>query len=95
MSFQRYDSRSGPDDEEGILKSVEELSHIVRQEQEGGTKKVVLAGFSQGANMSLFIAVTRTDLNISGVVMLSGRMLLPEKLAEVRSLKDFSCDSSD
>ncbi|KAK0472385.1 hypothetical protein IW261DRAFT_1570994 [Armillaria novae-zelandiae] len=32
--------------------------------------------------MSLFVTVTRTDLKISGVVMLSGRMLLPEKLAE-------------
>ncbi|KAK0226902.1 Phospholipase/carboxylesterase/thioesterase [Armillaria nabsnona] len=77
-----YDSRSGPDDEAGILQSVEALSHIVRQEQEGGTKRVVLSGFSQGANMSLFIAVTRPDLKISGVVMLSGRMLLPENLAE-------------
>ncbi|KAK0485545.1 hypothetical protein EDD18DRAFT_699714 [Armillaria luteobubalina] len=27
-----YDSRSGPDDEEGILQSVETLSHLVRQE---------------------------------------------------------------
>ncbi|KAK0472324.1 Phospholipase/carboxylesterase/thioesterase [Armillaria novae-zelandiae] len=70
-----YDSRLGPDDEEGILHSVETLSYIVRQEQEGGTKRV-------GANMSLFVTVTRTDLKISGVVMRSGRMLLPEKLAE-------------
>ncbi|KAK0472399.1 Alpha/Beta hydrolase protein [Armillaria novae-zelandiae] len=77
-----YDSRLRPDDEEGIFQSVETLSHIVRQEQEGGTKRVVLAGFSQGANMSLFVTVTRTDLKISGVVMLIRRMLLPEKLAE-------------
>ncbi|KAK0472356.1 Alpha/Beta hydrolase protein, partial [Armillaria novae-zelandiae] len=67
---QAYDSRLGPDDEEGILQS------------EGGTKRVVLAGFSQGANMSLFVTATRPDLKISGAVMLSGRMLLPEKLAE-------------
>ncbi|KAK0486743.1 Phospholipase/carboxylesterase/thioesterase [Armillaria luteobubalina] len=83
-----YDSRSGPDDEEGILQSVETLSRLVRQEQEDGTQRVVLAGFSQGANMSLFITVTRPDLKISGVVMLSGRMLLPEKLAESMQTSD-------
>ncbi|KAK0189318.1 Phospholipase/carboxylesterase/thioesterase [Armillaria mellea] len=77
-----YDSRFGPDDEDGILQSVEVLSHIVHQEQEGGSNRVVLAGFSQGANLSLFTTVTGADLNISGVVMLSGRMLLPEKLIE-------------
>ncbi|KAK0467646.1 Phospholipase/carboxylesterase/thioesterase [Armillaria novae-zelandiae] len=77
-----YDSRLGPDDKAGILQSVETLSHIVRREQEGGTTRVVLAGFSQGANMSLFVTATRPDLKISGVVMLSGRMLLQGKLAE-------------
>ncbi|KAK0485544.1 hypothetical protein EDD18DRAFT_699894 [Armillaria luteobubalina] len=38
--------------------------------------------------MSLFITATRPDLKISGVVMLSGRMLLPEKLAESMQTSD-------
>ncbi|KAK0442538.1 Phospholipase/carboxylesterase/thioesterase [Desarmillaria tabescens] len=77
-----YDSRLGPDDEEGILESVEPLCNIVRQAQEEGEKRVVLGGFSQGANMSLFIGATKRDLKLSGIVMLSGRMLIPEKLVE-------------
>lgn len=43
-------------------------------------RRVFLMGFSQGAIMSLFVALTRPDL-VAGIVPMSGR-LLPEALAQ-------------
>lgn len=46
-----------------------------------GPEKLVLFGFSQGCMMSLHIAPRRSDA-IAGVVGISGRLLVPERLAE-------------
>ncbi|SJL17986.1 uncharacterized protein ARMOST_21557 [Armillaria ostoyae] len=72
----------GPEDEEGVTQSVKSLSQIVAQEHENGIERVVLGGFSQGACMSLFMGVTLEDLRVAGIVMLSGKMVLPDKLIE-------------
>jgi phospholipase/carboxylesterase len=49
--------------------------------QEGlGADRLVLVGFSQGAMMSLEVAVRR-DEAVAGVVAISGRLLRPEALA--------------
>ncbi len=50
-------------------------------EQEGlGADRLVLVGFSQGAMMSMEVAVRR-DEAVAGVVAISGRLLRPEALA--------------
>ncbi len=59
------------------------LSQIVAQEHENGIGKVQLGGFSQGACMSLFMGVTLEDLRITGIVMLSGKIVLPDKMIEL------------
>ncbi|KAK0486755.1 Phospholipase/carboxylesterase [Armillaria luteobubalina] len=61
-----------PEDEEGV--------HPI--EHENGIERVLLGGFSQGACMSLFMGVTLEDFCIGGIVMLSGRMVLPDKMIE-------------
>ncbi|KAK0477154.1 Phospholipase/carboxylesterase [Armillaria luteobubalina] len=71
-----------PEDEEGVTQSVKSLSLMIDQEHENGIERVLLGGFSQGACMSLFMGVTLEDLHIAGIVMLSGRMVLPDKLIE-------------
>ncbi|KAK0201324.1 Phospholipase/carboxylesterase/thioesterase, partial [Desarmillaria ectypa] len=62
--------------------SVKSLSQIVAQEHENGVESVLLGRFSQGACMSLFMGITLEELRIAGIVMLSGKMILPDKLAE-------------
>ncbi len=47
------------------------------------TLRVFLGGFSQGACMSLLMCITLEDLCISGIMMLSGKMVLPDELIEV------------
>ncbi|KAK0209936.1 Phospholipase/carboxylesterase, partial [Armillaria fumosa] len=71
-----------PEDEEGVTQSVKSLEQIITQEHENGIERVFLGGFSQGACMSLFMGVTLEGLHIAGIVMLSGRMVLPDKLIE-------------
>ncbi|KAK0467373.1 Phospholipase/carboxylesterase/thioesterase [Armillaria novae-zelandiae] len=70
------------EDEEGVTQSAESISQIIAQEHENGIERVLLGGFSQGACMSLFMGVTLEDLRIAGIVMLSGKMVLPDKLIE-------------
>ncbi|KAK0432953.1 Phospholipase/Carboxylesterase-domain-containing protein [Armillaria borealis] len=72
----------GPKDKEGVTQLVKSLLQIVTQEHENGIERVVLSGFSQGACMSLFMGITLEDLCIAGIVMLSGKMVLPNKLIE-------------
>ncbi|KAK0431838.1 Phospholipase/carboxylesterase/thioesterase [Armillaria borealis] len=72
----------GPEDEEGVNQSVKSLSQIVAQERNKGIESVLFGGFSQGACMSLFMGLTLEDLRIAGIVMLSGKMVLPDKLIE-------------
>ncbi len=80
----------GPEDEEGVTQSVKSLSQIVAQEHENGIGKVLLGGFSQGACMSLFMGVTLEDLRITGIVMLSGKIVLPDKMIELWATRNIS-----
>lgn len=45
--------------------------------------RLVLVGFSQGAMMALHVAPRRAEA-VAGVVAISGRLLAPERMAEVR-----------
>ncbi|KAG7439289.1 uncharacterized protein BT62DRAFT_1081673 [Guyanagaster necrorhizus] len=64
--------------------SIESISHIVAQEHEKGIEKVLLSAFSQGACMFLVMGVTLDDLHIAGIMMLSEKILLADKLTEAR-----------
>ncbi|SJL16861.1 uncharacterized protein ARMOST_20391 [Armillaria ostoyae] len=72
----------GPEDEEGVNQSMKSLSQIVAQERDNGIESVLFGGFSQGACMSLFMGLTLEDLRIAGIMMLSGKMVLPDKMIE-------------
>lgn len=67
----------------GMAASVKDLNGFLdaRLTEEGLTPdRMVLIGFSQGAMMSLHVA-PRRDMEVAGVVAISGRLLRPETLA--------------
>ncbi|KAK0477955.1 Phospholipase/carboxylesterase [Armillaria novae-zelandiae] len=70
-----------PEDERGIKKSIESLSELMQTEIHGGidASRIVFGGFSQGASLSLSMALTIEE-KLGGIVMLSGRMLVEESL---------------
>jgi phospholipase/carboxylesterase len=76
-----FDRRS-PQDEAGIRASAEALGALVRRERERGVAadRIVVAGFSQGGAMALFLAL-RWPERLAGVMALSTYLPLGEKLA--------------
>ncbi len=69
--------------EKGLDAAAEDMNGFLdaRLEAEGlGPDRLALVGFSQGAMMSLHVAVRR-PVEIAGVVAISGRLLRPERLA--------------
>ncbi|THV08198.1 lysophospholipase I [Dendrothele bispora CBS 962.96] len=68
------------EDEEGMMRAVDSLSQIVRKEIELGvpSTRIVIGGFSQGSTISLLAGLTQ-DLNVRGVVTLSGWVPLQHK----------------
>ncbi len=69
--------------EKGLDAAAADLNGFLdaRLAEEGlGSDRLGLVGFSQGAMMSLHVAVRRPE-EIAGVVAISGRLLRPERLA--------------
>jgi phospholipase/carboxylesterase len=68
-------------DEAGILHSAAKIRALVEREIERGipAEKIVLAGFSQGAAMALYVAM-RFEERLAGIMVLSGYLLFPERL---------------
>jgi len=56
-----------------------------RAEREWGTRRIVLAGFSQGAVMSLLVGLTHPE-RLGGVIVFSGFLPLRDEMAKVRRL---------
>ncbi len=77
------DGSSEEDAREGMAASVSLFNAFLdaRLIEEGlGPEALALVGFSQGAMMSLHVAPRRNEA-IAGVVAISGRLLVPERLA--------------
>jgi phospholipase/carboxylesterase len=74
--------RRAPQDEAGIRASGEALGALVRRERERGVAadRIVIAGFSQGGAMALFVAL-RWPERLAGVMALSTYLPLGETLA--------------
>ena len=78
--------RHAAQDESGIRASAAAIHCLMRRENERGvpTERIVLAGFSQGGAMALFIG-TRATEKLAGIIGLSCYMLLGSTLAAERS----------
>ncbi len=74
--------RGAPQDEAGIRRSAEALGALLRRERERGipAERIVLAGFSQGGAMALFLG-PRWPERLGGVVALSTYLPLGGSLA--------------
>jgi phospholipase/carboxylesterase len=74
--------RRAPQDEAGIRASAEALGALVTREHERGVpaSRIVVAGFSQGGAMALFLAL-RWPERLAGVIALSTYLPLGETLA--------------
>ena len=87
------DDESAPDDEVGILKSVDTVDGLVQREIDNGVEpgRIIVGGFSQGCAVSLVWGlVGKTRDNVGGVVCMSGYFPLAGRIAELR--KDRSTD---
>ena len=78
-------------DEKGILQTREYLNGLVKAEIDAGipSERIVLGGFSQGAAMSLFSALTG-PVKLAGVVGLSSWLPLDSKLSEFLRQSDLN-----
>ena len=77
-----FDRRS-PEDEAGIRESAAALGDLVRRERERGipAERIVVAGFSQGGAMALFLG-PRWPERLGGVIALSTYLPLSDTLAK-------------
>ena len=71
-------------DEKGIRKSEQFIKKLIEKEIESGisSEHIVIAGFSQGAAMSLQTGL-RIDHKLSGILVLSGFLPLIDKIDEI------------
>lgn len=83
FSIPSYDGTSEETARAGLMAAARDLDAFLdaRLAEEGiGPQALALFGFSQGAMMSLHVALRRAEA-IAGVIACSGRLLLPEALA--------------
>ncbi len=68
-------------DEVGVRRSADGISELIDREQTRGvpSHRVVLAGFSQGGAMSLFVGLRRRQ-RLAGIICLSGYLVLDKTL---------------
>jgi len=66
-------------DHDGILNAARDIQMLIEQEQMRGiaAKRMILAGFSQGAAMALHVGLRQSEA-LAGVMALSGYLLLPD-----------------
>jgi phospholipase/carboxylesterase len=67
-------------DRVGIADSAANIRLLIEQEQMRGiaAKRIILAGFSQGAAMALHVGLSQQEA-LAGIIALSGYLLLPEE----------------
>ncbi|KAJ3412711.1 hypothetical protein HDV05_000339 [Chytridiales sp. JEL 0842] len=81
MTLDRNDEHM---DEKGMLKTVDIISKMVKDEIASGipSKRIVLGGFSQGAATSLLTSMV-SDIKFGGIVAMSGYLPLAKRLPEI------------
>lgn len=85
-----YDIRTGDlghrEDEDGIRVSQAAVEQLIARETESGIprNRIILAGFSQGAAITLQTGLRQSN-PVSGLIALSGYLPLAEKLADERN----------
>ncbi|EXJ61275.1 uncharacterized protein A1O5_11832 [Cladophialophora psammophila CBS 110553] len=87
-----------PDDEVGIMQSVDMLDQLVEQEIKNGTpsERIVVGGFSQGCAVSLVWGLTgRLKHQVAGVLCLSGYMPLQTRIQQLRNERGIKDDDKD
>jgi len=67
-------------DHTGILNSARDIQMLIEQEEMRGipASHIILAGFSQGAAMALYVGLRQTE-TLAGIMALSGYLLMPEQ----------------
>ncbi|XP_030766135.1 acyl-protein thioesterase 1 [Sitophilus oryzae] len=80
---------SGPEDEEGIRNATVFVHNLINKEISGGipSDRIMLGGFSQGAALALYSAMTFTH-RLAGVVALSGWLPLRKHFPEGKKCPD-------
>ncbi len=81
------DDEITPDDEEGIMKSVDYVDKLVEDEVRRGTdpRRIVVGGFSQGCAISLIWGLTgKWSPKVAGMVCLSGYFPLASDIERLR-----------
>ena len=73
------------EEESHVRAMASELVALVERERARGVaaEQIVLAGFSQGGAMALHVGL-RTERRLAGVMVLSGYLLIPDRLEEER-----------
>ena len=92
------DDEDAPDDEIGIMKSVDMVDQLVEQEIKDGTRpeRIVVGGFSQGCAVSLVWGLTgRLRNKVAGVLCLSGYFPLRDRIAGLRSERAVDADETE
>jgi phospholipase/carboxylesterase len=79
-------STSRGQDEAGIRHSAEKIRALIEHEIERGipASKIVLAGFSQGGAMALYVGL-RYPERLAGIMALSAYMMFPDRLQSEHS----------
>lgn len=74
-------------DARGVHDSAVSIQLLIDQEIMRGipAHRIILAGFSQGAAMSLYVGLRQTEA-LAGLMVLSGYMLLPDELQGIASI---------
>ncbi|ATX82679.1 phospholipase/carboxylesterase [Mariprofundus ferrinatatus] len=72
-------------DREGIKASTADIRMLIEREQVRGIKasRIILAGFSQGAAMSLHVGLRQSE-PLAGIMALSGYLLLPHEIEKLK-----------
>ena len=81
------EAEDAPDDQAGIMKSVDVVDELVEQEIKNGTppERILVGGFSQGCAVSLVWGLTGRMCNkVAGVLCLSGYLPLRDRIAGLR-----------
>ena len=89
------DDESAPDDEEGIVASVDNIDNLIQDEINRGVdpSRLVIGGFSQGCAVSLVWGqLGRLRNKVAGVVCLSGYYPLADRMEALRNQRNIPLD---
>ena len=75
--------KKGPEDEKGILESVDRVKEIISEELKRGIEpnRIIVGGFSQGGAVAVYSALT-SEMRLGGILMLSSYLPLASKFPE-------------